>query len=91
LHLYDEVHECDIETDPLLWWQRNAATFPLLATFALKYLCIAATSVPSERVCSMSGGIVSAWQNRLTPDNVDMLMFLAINLEQAETLSDVSH
>jgi len=36
LHLYDGVHECDIETDPLLWWQRNAATFPLLATFVQK-------------------------------------------------------
>jgi len=39
----------------------------------------------------MSGGIVSARRNRLTPDHVDMLTFLAINLEQAETLSDVSH
>ena len=86
MRLYDTVQECDIETDPLVWWKRNEDTFPLLSICARKYLCIAATSVPSERVFSVSGGIVNPKRNRMTSDNVDMMTFLAKNLEQAETL-----
>jgi len=84
--LYDALQECDIETDPLVWWKRNKDTFPLLSICARKYLCIPATSVPSERVFSVSGGIVNPKRNRMKSDNVDMMTFLAKNLEQAEAL-----
>jgi len=45
-------------------------------------LYILDTSIPSERVFSKAGKIVSARRNRLLPDNVDKLIFLNANLEK---------
>ncbi|KAF0704108.1 zinc finger BED domain-containing protein 1-like, partial [Aphis craccivora] len=40
---------------------------------ALKYASIPATSVPSERIFSKTGQIISARRNRLLPENLDTL------------------
>ena len=65
--------------DPLLWWRENASRFPALCEFARKYLCIPATSVPSERIFSESGNIVTAKRSCLQPDTVELLTFLHNN------------
>ena len=62
--------------DPLLWWKNNEAKFPNLAKIAMKYLRIPANSVPSERIFSKAGELVSKRRNRLKPKNVDILLFL---------------
>ena len=66
--------------NPLQWWNSHKATFPHLAMLAKKYLCVQATSVPSERVFSAAGNIVTAKRNRLKPARVNKLCFLAANL-----------
>lgn len=66
--------------------EENAACFKCLPVLAQKYLCIGATSVASERVFSTSGYIVNAKRSRLSADTVDMLTFLAKNLESVENL-----
>ena len=53
---------------------------PIVATLAKKYLCVCGTSVPSERLFSKGGYIVGDLCNRLPPDTVNMLIFLAKNL-----------
>lgn len=37
-------------SDPLLWWKTHETAFSHLAKLARKYLCVPATSVPSELV-----------------------------------------
>ena len=49
-------------------------------SFGKKCLCLPATSVPSERVFSTAGDILSAQRASLDADKVDMLIFLKKNL-----------
>ena len=69
----------DEENCPLDWWKSNAKHFPRLGMVAKKYLCIPATSAPSERVFSTAGNIVTPKRSRLNPSKVDKLVFLAHN------------
>ena len=38
------------QTDPFIWWNSKKNEFPIMSVLAKKYLCINATSVPSERL-----------------------------------------
>ena len=67
--------------DPLQWWKINANRYPVLIQLARKYLCIPATSVPSERVFSLAGHIVNKKRACLDPSSVNMFVFLAENLQ----------
>ncbi len=69
------------EDNPLVWWRGHASELPHLARLAKKLLCIPATSVPSERIFSASGYIVSPLRSQLKPDKVNMLTFLHFNLK----------
>ncbi|XP_060774450.1 E3 SUMO-protein ligase ZBED1-like [Neoarius graeffei] len=70
----------DGEQDPLAWWRVHHVNFPWLSKLARKYLCIPATSSPSERLFSASGNIVTCQHASLKPAKVNMLVFLAKNL-----------
>ena len=71
------------ETDegPLAWWKYNAVRYPVLSKLAKKYLAIPATSVPSERAFSLGGHIANVKRACLQPASVNMLIFLAENLQ----------
>ena len=47
-------------TDLLEWWKDNSYQYKLLSTLAAKYLCVPATSVPSESVFSCTGNIINS-------------------------------
>ncbi|CAL9703630.1 unnamed protein product [Knipowitschia caucasica] len=70
----------DSEDDPLSWWNVHQVNFPHLSKLARKYLCIPASSSPSERLFSTSGNVVTCQRTCLKPANVSMLVFLAKNL-----------
>lgn len=65
--------------NPLDWWKARTAIYPHLSKIAKKYLCIIATSVPSERTFSTAGQVLSERRNRLKGENVEMIIFLHNN------------
>lgn len=66
--------------DPLVWWRNHEQTFPTLSKLAKKHLGITASSVPSERIFSKAGELISQRKNRLKGKNVNILLFLHKNL-----------
>ena len=87
---YLEGRRCARETDILKWWKENEKNFPNMSTVGKKYLCIPATSVPSERVFSKAGEIVSARRSRIKSKNVDMIIFLN-KLQNEKPTENVHH
>ncbi|XP_019854816.1 PREDICTED: zinc finger BED domain-containing protein 1-like [Amphimedon queenslandica] len=71
----------DTEDDPLVWWLQYSSSYPLLSKVAKKYFSICATSKASERLFSISGHIVNSKRTCLKPEKVNMLKFLAKNLD----------
>ncbi|KAK7162496.1 hypothetical protein R3I93_006724 [Phoxinus phoxinus] len=66
--------------DPLSWWKNKASIYPRLTKVMTGRLCIVATSVPSERVFSKTGQIITERRNRISPSKVRQLAFLNANL-----------
>ncbi|CAN0442995.1 unnamed protein product, partial [Ascophyllum nodosum] len=62
--------------DPLDWWRINAVKFPLLAALTRRLLTIPASQAQSERVFSSAGQIVTQTRNRLSSENVELLVAL---------------
>jgi hypothetical protein len=64
------------ETDDLLlWWKQHENAYPNLSKLAKKYLNIPASSASSERNFSAAGLVLSE-RTRLSPENVDSILFL---------------
>jgi len=66
---------------PLAWWKTHQMSLPILSRLAKQYLCIPGTSVPSERVFSTAGDILTAQRSALKSKNLDTLIFLKKNLD----------
>ena len=62
--------------DAIQWWRENAHIYPTLSKLARRYFCPLATSVPSERLFSKAGELVSARRSSLKPKHIDMYLFL---------------
>ncbi|CAH1109423.1 unnamed protein product [Psylliodes chrysocephalus] len=73
---YAEENNIKRKDDPLKWWKIREAVYPNLSKLAKKYLGVTATSVPSERVFSKAGQVVSVRRSRLKPKNVEKVVYL---------------
>lgn len=69
------------DDNPLQWWKVNSARLSRLSVLAQQYLCVPATSVPSERVFSAASLIFNRLRTRLLPEHVDMIIFLRQNCQ----------
>lgn len=67
--------------DPLIWWQKEGSSYPKLQKISPKYLILQGTSVPSERVFSKAGNIITKKRNRLGGKIASSLVFLSENLK----------
>ena len=81
LDKYKQLDPLNLSHSPLDWWRENQYNFPHLGRAARHLLCIPATSVTSERVFSTAGDVVSAQRAALSPEHVDMLVFLKKNIK----------
>eukprot|EP00063_Salmo_salar_P021871 XP_013996706.1 PREDICTED: zinc finger BED domain-containing protein DAYSLEEPER-like [Salmo salar] len=72
---YKAASGIPVDGDPLAWWKSNECKYPHIAMMARRYLAVPGTSVPSERVFSMAGDIVTVKRSTLSPDNVDIRIF----------------
>jgi len=61
--------------DPIEYWQLQSNQF--LKQIALKHLSIVGTSVPSERLFSKAGIIMTETRNRLLEKRLSKLLFLS--------------
>lgn len=73
---YQEEPPIGRNQDPLEWWRKREVVYPRLAKLARKHLSLCATSVPSERVFSTAGEILTKKRNRLGSENFRKIMFL---------------
>ncbi|KAJ4927700.1 hypothetical protein JOQ06_015503 [Pogonophryne albipinna] len=64
------------KSNPLHYWKDNSSRFPSLAAVATRFLCAPCTSVDSERLFSAVSNVLDEKRNRLSPDRVEMLIFL---------------
>lgn len=69
----------DEESDPLIYWQQQQATFPQLTSLALRYLAVPASSAPVERLFSVAGKVFRPDRNRLSDERFEELMFIKCN------------
>ena len=76
---YLASHPVQNKENPLVWWKGSEKTLPILAKLARKYLTPPATSVPAERVFSAAGNIINEKRSCLSPDMVNVLIFLSKN------------
>ena len=66
----------DLSEDPLMWWKENRLVWNLAA----RVLAATPTSVPSKRIFSNTGLVVSKKCTALKPAVVDALIFLNKNI-----------
>ena len=78
---YLELPYEDIKIKPIEFWKTHGHTMPELKKISEKYLCTPATSVPSERIFSKAGQIMSERRNRLSTKNLNQIIFLNFNME----------
>ena len=65
--------------DPAAWWWSQQKTYPLLSDLAFSYLCVKASSTPSERKFSTAGDAICPERSRILPEKADMIIFLNKN------------
>jgi hypothetical protein len=76
---YMEEKRINRQENPLKWWQARTILYPELADLAKKYLSAMSTSVPSERIFSKSGCILSERRSSLKPKRMEKILFLNMN------------
>uniref|UniRef100_A0AAZ1XRF2 BED-type domain-containing protein n=1 Tax=Oreochromis aureus TaxID=47969 RepID=A0AAZ1XRF2_OREAU len=77
LNLYKAEPKIDIGECPLQWWLKGEGAHARLAPIARKYLSTPATTVPCERLFSLSGHIIQKKRASLSSDNVNRIVCLS--------------
>jgi hypothetical protein len=79
LELYLEEQLLPHTSCPLTWWRAHQLTYPAVAEVARHILCVPATSVPSERLFSKAGDVITKKRNSLEPKKAEQIIFIMDN------------
>lgn len=79
LNNYLAMPRVGLDINQLTWWKLHGNSFPVLKILARKYLAIQGSSVPSERVFSTGGSVITRQRAALLPKNAEMQILLAQN------------
>lgn len=77
--------------NPLLFWKKYQAKYPVLSKLARQYLGIPASSAPSERVWSLAGAVLTKTRHRLLPARLCRNIFLKHNYTYINELKAKRH
>src|SRR5205085_11352901 len=76
---YLQLPEIALDLNPLIWWNEEKESFPILSGFALNYLAVLATSYASKRLFSDAGNLLTNKRTRMKPQLFRRIMFLKRN------------
>lgn len=80
---YFEEPSVSLEIDPIHYWLDKSSSDSedkkYFKKLVKKYFCIPATSVPSERLFSKAGNLLTVKRSKLKSKNVNMLLFINQN------------
>ncbi|XP_061765924.1 E3 SUMO-protein ligase ZBED1-like [Nerophis ophidion] len=68
------------KSNPFHYWRDNQSRLPALAATAAKFLSAPCTSVESERLFSTASLIIDEHRSKLTPEHLEVLVFVRKNL-----------
>jgi hypothetical protein len=74
--------------DPLLWWRENKHLYLNIAWTAHKWLCVPATSTPSERVFSNCGVALTAKRSKMKGSCLKSQILLKNNMHSVSLTID---
>nr|XP_015802887.2 E3 SUMO-protein ligase ZBED1-like [Nothobranchius furzeri] len=82
LDTYKRLPRIPSGQDPVAWWWSKRDTLPNLSALSNTYLCVPASSTPSERVFSCAGHAISQERCRILPEKANMVIFLQKNIKK---------
>ena len=74
LHIHFDEPKQPKDSDPLVYWRRNATRLPLLAQLARRYLAFPAGSGDIERTFSVSGSLARSRRANLTAETIERIL-----------------
>lgn len=79
IEIYRGLSSIPSGQDPVAWWWGKRDSLPILSALSNTYLCVQASSTPSERVFSCAGHAISQERCRILPEKANMVIFLQKN------------
>ena len=83
---YRQEATAGTKQSPLWCWRVSESRYPKLAKVAKKVFCFPATSTPMERLFSTARMICTKKRAQLSPEHVNMLVFLHQNRKYLESV-----
>jgi hypothetical protein len=83
---YLALKKVNFESDPLVWWQKQEESFPILSKLAKKYLAVYACSTSNERLFSDAGNLLTAKRTRMSPKLLKRIIFLKRNGKYVDSI-----